>query len=38
MGKCLLILCILMDFPTHNDTICMGLAILHFEGSQVEDS
>ena len=30
-----LTLCILMDFPTHNDTICMGLPIVYFKGPQV---
>ena len=28
-----LTLCILMDFPIHIDTICMGLPIVYFKGS-----
>ena len=27
---------ILIDFPIHIDTICMGLPIVYFKGSQVE--
>ena len=37
-GSCLLTLCILMDFPINSDTICMGLPIEYFKGSQVEFS
>ena len=31
-------LCILMDFPIHIVTICMGLPIVYFKGVQVEFS
>ena len=38
MGKVVLTLCILMDFPIHLDTISMGLPIVYFKGSRVEFS
>ena len=30
------LVCILMDFPIHIDTISLGLPILYFKGSQVK--
>ena len=38
LTKSILTFCILMDFPLHMDNISMGLAIVYFEGLQVEIS